>query len=146
MAIVNCPFCNYEMIDDGQFAGLVVSCPACTQQFQMPANMMVLNRQPQQPHYVPQMRVDVRAKGPSPGLILGGVAALVAIIVGAVLLIDELRWQNNKRHAKEAMQEVRTELRKTFDAIDEISKPKPLPPKKPFPGVPDGATVRPLED
>lgn len=33
---VPCPHCRNQLIDDGRFAGQVVQCPTCQQQFQMP--------------------------------------------------------------------------------------------------------------
>ncbi len=33
---VPCPHCRNQLLDDGRFAGQVVQCPTCQQQFQMP--------------------------------------------------------------------------------------------------------------
>src|SRR4051812_45902249 len=37
MQILECPHCATRVANDGSLTGLVVTCPGCMQQFQMPA-------------------------------------------------------------------------------------------------------------
>jgi uncharacterized membrane protein (DUF106 family) len=111
----SCPYCRGELLNSPALAGILVTCPHCRRPFTMPqleepifAPVVTSSRSYRKPH-----------KDNTIAIALGGVALAIVSIVVAVLMIDELRFWNAKRHVKEEMKEINRQ----FDKADrEIKK------------------------
>jgi hypothetical protein len=105
---VTCPQCQLLLECTPAIAGQQVACPRCQSPMVMPAiepPVFAVVKSPSRSYSRPK-------KDNTPLLIIGGAIALVLCIAVAILMVDELRFWNAKRHMKEELKEIDRQFQK----------------------------------
>lgn len=104
---VSCPYCAGLLTNSPAVAGLSVTCPHCRRPFTMPPM-----EEPPLAFKSPSVSRYSRKPKDNTLLYIGGGLLAIFCIAAAVLLVDELRFWNAKRHMKEELKEIDRQFQK----------------------------------
>jgi hypothetical protein len=101
---ITCPRCQMLLDCPPELSGQQATCPRC-------GTLLAI------PEPAPIVRTSrTTAKRPKPDntllYLIGGLAVAILCIVATVLLVDELRFWNAKRHVKEELKEIDRQFQK----------------------------------